>query len=379
MQTKKKLDQIGIITYPMPKAGLIPLSNLIRLIHPLTEKLYVISGISGEGPISFYADLPQNNIRYFFIYTMEYKKTILKIWSFFFDQVKRSYIILANGAKHVDLWIIYSGTSALFLPILTLKLLGKKTFILLLGSEEKQAKSINSALWKRIVFLGKINLSLADQIIIYSPRLITEYKLDKYRNKMIISNEHFIDFSKFYMKIQFNQRENLVTYIGRFSEEKGVMNFANAIAKIDLDILKFRMIGDGILFEKIKHFIEDEKLGDKVELIGWISHDKLPRYLNESRLLVIPSYTEGLPNLMLEAMACGSPVLATPVGAIPDLIIEGNTGFLMENNTPECISKNIIRALSHPELETIIDNAKKRVEKDFSYEATLDKWRDIIQ
>ena len=66
-------------------------------------------------------------------------------------------------------------------------------------------------------------------------------------------------------------------------------------------------------------------------------------------------------------MACGTPVLATSVGAIPDVIKDGETGFIMEDNSPECIAKNVRRALEHPELEKIVKNERELVEKGFVY------------
>ena len=77
-------------------------------------------------------------------------------------------------------------------------------------------------------------------------------------------------------------------------------------------------------------------------------------------------------------MACGTPVLATPVGAIPDVIKEGETGFIMENNSPECIVKNVRRALEHPELEKIVKNARALVERDFTYEAAVGRYRELF-
>lgn len=93
-----------------------------------------------------------------------------------------------------------------------------------------------------------------------------------------------------------------------------------------------------------------------VDLPGWISHDDPPEYLDQPRLLVPSSYTERLLTIILEAMACGTPVIATTAGAIPDVIIDGKTGFITGNNSPECIKTNLNCALNSPELERIAVN-----------------------
>ena len=118
---------------------------------------------------------------------------------------------------------------------------------------------------------------------------------------------------------------------------------------------------------------------NKVKLTGWISHDELPNYFNEMRLLVLPSYTEGLPGIVLEAMACGTPVLVTPVGGVPDLIRDGGTGFIMEDNSPESIAKNVIRALKHPGLDEISHSARKLIEQEYTYEVMVEKCRHALE
>ena len=82
---------------------------------------------------------------------------------------------------------------------------------------------------------------------------------------------------------------------------------------------------------------------------------------------------------MLEAMACGTQVLATPVGAIPDVIIDGKTGFIMENNSPECIAENVIRELASPDQEEIAEAGRRFVEENFTFEKVVENWRRILQ
>ena len=117
---------------------------------------------------------------------------------------------------------------------------------------------------------------------------------------------------------------------------------------------------------------------DKVKLTGWIPHDELPDHFSEVKLMVLPSENEGVPGIVQEAMAYGTPVLATPVGAIPDLIQDGKTGFILEDNSPECIAKNVVRALGYPNLSEIAKNARKLVEDEYNYEVMVRKCRDSL-
>jgi glycosyltransferase involved in cell wall biosynthesis len=176
-----------------------------------------------------------------------------------------------------------------------------------------------------------------------------------------------------------NRRSNKIGFIGRLSVEKGILEFVQATIKlIKTNSMEMTIIigGDGELKNQIEQSIHDYR--NKIEVLDWIPHESLGQYLNDMKLLVIPSYTEGLPNIMLEAMACGTPVLATPVGSIPDYIIDRETGFIMETNKPDCIVSNIIRSLSNPSLEQIAEKAHIIIENEFSFKKAKEKYGEIL-
>jgi glycosyltransferase involved in cell wall biosynthesis len=95
------------------------------------------------------------------------------------------------------------------------------------------------------------------------------------------------------------------------------------------------------------------------------------------KLLVLPSYTEGLPNIVFEAMACGTPVLATPVGAVPHIIKEKETGFLLQDNSAPSIAHGIVETLGYPGLKKNVANARLMVENEFRYESAVKSWAEV--
>ena len=371
--TTMKKPNIGIVTVPILKSGIIPLSNLIEIIYPLSNDLYLI----GNNDYTFCKE--DEKIHTYGIRHESGKNVITKVVKHIYAQLKISYILFRLRGR-IDFYIFLFGEDRLILPMLTVKLLDKEAKVIsaLPDYTIKFAKDIPHRILKP---LAHINRSLSNCIILYSPKLVKEWNLEKYRDKISIAHKHFIDFDKFKIKKQFDERENLVGYIGRLSEEKGVLNFVKAVPEILEGRCEIRFLigGDGQLREEIEKNISKENLNDKVKLVGWISHDELPDYLNELKLVVLPSYTEGLPNVMLEAMACGTPVLATPVGAIPDIIKDGETGFVMENNLPECIAENVERVLNYPKLDKVVKNARELVEKEFTYEVAVERYRKIFE
>lgn len=368
---------MGIVTFPLLEAGIAPLSNLVEILYPLSQKLYLITG---NAAATLAKDYKRGNIYFYLInHKTGTTNTFTRIMRFIYTQLRISYR-LVKIRRHVHLWFLFLGEGGLLLPMLAAKLSRKKVILISASFEQKFFKANKDPLSWPAIFLEKLTRVLATGIVVYSERLIKEWNLEKYKNKISIAHRHFLDFDKFKVERLPEERGNLIGYIGRLSQAKGILNFMEAISKIleRESSVEFFIGGDGQLRTKVEQYLSDRSLNNKAKFVGWIPHEKLPKYLNDLKLLVLPSYTEGLPNIMLEAMACGTVVLATPVGAMPDVIKDEETGFIMEDNSPECIARNIIRALNYPSLEEIARNARALVEKEFTYEVAVKAYANIV-
>ena len=367
--------------FPWPSKGVYKfLSDILKILEPLSGRIYVITGNTNR--------IESHNTNVVFKDTkvsLHYSHELHPIWfskllwafkaSLF--QVKAS-LELFRLSKDIDIIFFYAAYPYYLLPLLSAKVLGKKTLEIITYTSHTQLNS-GSILGKIFRLQDKLLLSLIDYISPESESLITQLNLDRYKDKILPIGARFIDMDSFKVKRNIDERKNIVGYIGRVVEGKGLMNFVKAVPLImrEHEDVEFLIGGDGDLFDEIKRIMDDKDY--KITLPGWIPEEEIPDYLNELKLLVLPTDAEGLPTIILEAMACGTPVLATSVGGVLDVIKDGETGFILENNSPECIVKNIIRALEHPNLEKIVKNARKLIEEKYTYEAAVERYRKILE
>lgn len=370
---KKAPNQLRtcVVTFPFTEAFVTPLSNLVEILRSLSGGICVVTAGVEDATIT-----TNRGIQTYRIHQKKAKNIFARIAVYIYLQIKMSFM-LAMLSRNVDVYVFFMEAGAL-LPMLTARLARKKVVWALPSSLVEMVEHHKGPLSNVLVCLQTVDYRLSNHIILYSESLIKKWRLEKYRTKISIACEYFLDFDEFKVQKHLDERGNLVGYIGRLSQEKGILNFLEAIPKVveTRRETTFLIGGDGQLRPQVEEYAN--KLGNRVKFVGWIPHDKLPAYLNELRLLVVPSYTEAGPYIAFEAMACGTPVLGTAVGLMADLLSDGENGFVMENNSPECIAKNIVRGINRPNLEQIARNARNLVETEFTFEKAVDRYRGIL-
>jgi glycosyltransferase involved in cell wall biosynthesis len=222
-------------------------------------------------------------------------------------------------------------------------------------------------------------LKVFSRIILESKSVKDFYNLEGLDKKIYYAHLHLS--SAFTLANSFNKRDIDLAFMGVLSKEKGIIEFLKSCSILKNKNMAIRVViwGDGVLKDQVERYIDENNLSTLVQLKNFIDSHEVPKMLNKIKLLAIPSYSEGLPNRLLEAMACGTPVLVTPVGGVPDVVKEGETGFLLKSNNPKHMAERITELLNKPELlEKVSITAHNYIRKSFGYEKTLEAWRKIL-
>ena len=224
----------------------------------------------------------------------------------------------------IGYWTYPEGAGAEYVA----RKLGKPVVIGALGTDINDRKGINAWLTRR-------TLQAADRIVFVS-QAMTRHAIDTFgvhpeRCATVVNG---INTAVFHPQDRVRCREALglppdapvVIYVGRLIEAKGLRELVGSVTKMRQTHPDLRtiLIGEGPYLDTLKEIIAASGMQDRVTLAGGQLPEKVAQYINAADALTLPSWSEGYPNVLVEALACGCPVVATHVGGIPEIVTSDN-------------------------------------------------------
>ena len=171
----------------------------------------------------------------------------------------------------------------------------------------------------------------------------------------------------------------LIGSVGRLEPIKGHAYLLDAFAILAprFPDLYLALVGDGELLPELRSRAENAGLTDRVLFLGW--REDVPALLHAFDLFVFPSLSEGMGRALVEAMAAGLPVVATKAASIPEVLADGEAGYLVEPSSGASLAAGIEKVLLDRELQSRLVKAGRERARDYSVEAMLQKIEAVYQ
>lgn len=221
--------------------------------------------------------------------------------------------------------------------------------------------------------LTSVSRSLAEELRRY-------YKL-KGKEVEVVGNA--VDVERFRPKT--NRRDGSILYAGRLVYRKGVLDLLEAAGYVveKKPDARFIVVGGGPLLPHMKKEAKKKRLEKNIVFSGPVSQDELIKYYQTASIYVLPAHYEGLPTTLLEAMACGMPVVATNIPAISSVMEGEDVGFLVSPKKPEELSQAIVKLLGDEDLsQRMGEKARKLVEEKYNWgivvEGIMKKYDELL-
>ncbi len=370
-------SEVLVVTHPLAPASENHVSALLDILSAITSVALVTANLSAESSI-------RNEHEVIEISNSGVGGAIPTAAIRFIRNQFRMCRVIARRDEDI---VLFFGATSYLLPIAFARVVGRTVVLeprgdvpltLRLQWEQRVPDSVARVLAGIVRTLERIGYGLADGIVTYTPAMAEQLDLDRYEHKLHPYGARYVDTEVFQPRVPFEERDPVIGFLGRLDEEKGVRELAEVAKRLPGD-LTFRFIGDGDLADWLTSELEAEIEAGSVELVGWVNHEDVPEELNELQLLVMPSHpTEGLPTVILESLACGTPVYATPVSGIPDVVQEGETGFLMENMRSDSIISRLETIADREDLPSISGKGRQLIEEEYSFEGAVRRYQEIL-
>lgn len=173
---------------------------------------------------------------------------------------------------------------------------------------------------------------------------------------------------------------NLITWVGRFVPEKGLVYFLRAMRMVveEHGDVRFVLVGDGPLRAELVKLVDKLGLTGRVDFVGSIGRVDVAELLSKSSIFVFPSLREGLPLSVLEAMACGVPVVGSDIPGVNDVVKHGENGFLVLPRDSKGLAESVLALLDDDDLRRRFgEEARKVIVDDYGWDIVLGKIEKI--
>lgn len=231
-----------------------------------------------------------------------------------------------------------------------------------------------SAITDRIISINDADRQTLIQLGVSAEKLITVY--------------NGIDLARFdplapppaEIKNLYGTGQALVMQVGRMNEQKAPFDFLEGARQVlgQMPAARFVLVGDGPLLESVRQKIRADGLENRVYAVG--AQPQAFRWMQAADIVTLTSYWEGSPYTLLEAMAWCKPVVATGVNGCPELVHEGETGFLVPPGEPNEWADRVLRLLADPQCRRKMgESGRKHLENNFTIKLMTEKLTEIYE
>jgi colanic acid/amylovoran biosynthesis glycosyltransferase len=334
---------------------------------PLKEVVYL-----GEGKMGRWARVAQA-LRLIIFGGPSMLSMIRALWVGIRDPASRyiTYLILADGISRLgDCDLIHAqfgGVGRVMLKLKKAGIINRPMVVSFRGQDSSELLRRHPGIYREIYEVGDAFLPVSREVLeTHRSEGCSPDKLQVHRSCLPLSEFPFTPGRGCLGK------EFLA--VGRLVEKKGFSVLVQALKLLQDRGVTFRarIIGEGKDRPELQRLINEFGMGLQVELLGQKSQSEVRQWMIDSDILVVPSKTdsrgdkEGIPNVIKEAMALGTAVVASRHGGIPELVEDGVTGFLIEENNAHALASCLSSLVCAPIPETLLVNARRKIESEYS-------------
>lgn len=333
--------------------------NIAKFLAKNGHEVHVITSLDNP--------FPKNEILdNFYIHRITFKKIrLIGVILFWFQ------ILLK--IKKINPDIVHIQALTIALPGLVSKLFLRKPYVVWARGSDVYLPDKFTKLISRVVLKNASSIIALNEDM--KRKINTIYKRE---NIIVLPNG--IELEKF--KDICPQKQNdktTIIFVGTLRPVKGVEYLIKAMNIIheklpDTDLL---IVGNGPDRDKLETLAQELNLQNRIFFVGNVSNEKIPEYMAKADLFVLPSLSEGFPLVIAEAMASGLPIVTTNVGGLPDIVKNGENGFLVEPKNPEALADKIMLLLNNKNTCKKISNTNKIIIRDYSWSNITEKLERI--